>query len=70
MVPRPDYPSRALMWRNMITKCGGRITDAMDLSSLAKISDGFTAGHINAVATEILSEYRIQQVRGKELLVS
>ena len=62
MVPRPDYASRVILWRSMILKNRGCLTEALDLSSLAKITDGYTAGHISTIATSILSEYRVQQV--------
>lgn len=62
MVPRPDYTSRVTLWRNMILQGKGRLTEALDISSLAKISDGYTAGQICTVAVKVLSEYRVQQV--------
>lgn len=43
-------------------RSGGHVTEAFDLSSLAKISDGYTAGHIKTAADQILSERRITQV--------
>jgi SpoVK/Ycf46/Vps4 family AAA+-type ATPase len=62
LVPRPSYPSRFVIWRRLITKNSGRLTELLDLSSLAKISDGYTAGHINTVCKEVLTERRIAQV--------
>jgi len=46
----------------MISKNGGHYTDALDLSSLAKVTDGYTPGHIHTVVTQVLTERRIQQV--------
>ncbi len=46
----------------MIVKQGGHLTDSLDLSSLAKITDGYTPGHITTVAVQVLTERRIQQV--------
>ena len=46
----------------MISKNGGHYNDALDLSSLAKVTDGYTPGHINTVVTQVLTERRIQQV--------
>ena len=53
------------MWRAMIEWVGGAgsISGALDLSSLAKISDGYSAGHIDKAVTSVLSERRVQQVR-------
>ncbi len=62
LVPRPDYASRVILWRSMILKNEGQITDAFDLSSLAKITDGYTPGQMHTVATTVLNERRIQQV--------
>ncbi len=62
LVPRPDYASRVILWRHLLIRNAGRITDTFDLSSLSKVTDGFTAGHINAAITTVLNERRIQQV--------
>ena len=55
----------AVMWRTMIQSQGGlkSISGSLDLSSLAKISDGYSAGHIEKSVTTILTDRRIQQVR-------
>lgn len=52
----------------MIKKHGGRLTEAFDLSSLSKITDGYTSGHMVQAVQQILSERRIQQVRTESLL--
>ena len=46
----------------MITNNGGQITDALDLSSLTKVADGYTPGDIHTAVTVVLTEKRIQQV--------
>ena len=46
----------------MLTNNGGLITDSLDLSSLAKVTDGFTQGDIHIAVTTVLTEKRIQQV--------
>ena len=38
------------------------ISGSLDLSSLAKISDGYSAGHIEKSVTTVLTDRRIQQV--------
>lgn len=50
------------LWRELILKQKGVITDNLDVSSLAKISDGYTPGHIIEVINQVLSERRKQQV--------
>ena len=62
-----DYMSgcsftHVVIWKVTITKSGGHLTDALDISSLAKVTDGYTPGHINTVVTQVLTERRIQQV--------
>lgn len=54
-----------MIWRTIIQNHGGRsaLSDSLDLSSLAKISDGYSAGHIEKSVSTILSERRVQQVR-------
>uniref|UniRef100_A0A667W7X3 Zgc:153738 n=1 Tax=Myripristis murdjan TaxID=586833 RepID=A0A667W7X3_9TELE len=61
LIPRPDYGSRYIMWEQLIRKNGGEVTKALDLSSLAKISDGYTPGHLVQVIRSILTERRILQ---------
>ena len=58
----PPPPLSEVLWRSLIIKQGGQLTDSMDISSLAKISDGYTAGHIVTTITQVLTERRIQQV--------
>ncbi len=53
------------LWRELIVKQKGVITDNLDVSSLAKISDGYTPGHIIEVINQVLSERRRQQVEMK-----
>ncbi|MCJ8734625.1 hypothetical protein PDJAM_G00237410 [Pangasius djambal] len=67
LIPRPDYASRFVMWKELIRRNGGVATSALDLSSLAKISDGYTQGHMVRVVKEILTERRIRQLAKRPL---
>ncbi|ELR51477.1 IQ and AAA domain-containing protein 1, partial [Bos mutus] len=75
LVPRPDYASRygkypltpSLLWKEIIQRHGGVITDTLSVSCLAKITDGFTQGHIVQVVKEVLTERRIRQQSHKPL---
>lgn len=51
----------------MIQKHGGEITEALDLSSLAKISDGYTPGHMVRVIQSVVTKHRISQQTNKPL---
>ncbi|KAK7145820.1 hypothetical protein R3I93_013526 [Phoxinus phoxinus] len=70
LIPRPDYASRYVMWKELIKKNGGELTNVLDLSSLAKISDGYTQGHMVQVVRGILTERRIQQLPKRPLTAS
>lgn len=55
------------MWKTLIEKQGGELTKALDLSSLAKISDGYTAGHMVQVIQTVITKRRILQQARKPL---
>lgn len=59
-----------VMWKELIKKTGGEVTSDLDLSSLAKISDGYTQGHMVQVVHSILTERRIQQFPKRPLTAS
>ena len=45
VLPMPDYAHRYSLWRSLIVEAGGLIlkwSDRFDLSSLTKVSDGYT----------------------------
>lgn len=56
-----------MIWRKLITQHGGQITNALDVSSLAKITDGYTPGHMVTACQNVLSERRIGQLNKKPL---
>ena len=51
-----------MLWKKLISRFGGRLTNALDVSSLSKITDGYTQGHLVQAIEQILTERRIQQV--------
>nr|XP_057930400.1 dynein regulatory complex protein 11 isoform X1 [Doryrhamphus excisus]XP_057930401.1 dynein regulatory complex protein 11 isoform X1 [Doryrhamphus excisus] len=59
LIPRPDYGSRYVLWKQLIQKHGGKITTALDLSSLAKISDGYTPGHMIQAIQTVITKRRL-----------
>lgn len=67
MIPRPDYASRYLLWKSFITKNLGIISNSLDISSLAKVSDGYTPGQILSAVKEVLTERRASQQTTKPL---
>ena len=60
----------AVLWKTLITRYGGRVTEALDVSSLAKITDGYTPGHMAQAIQQILTERRLQQVGGIQTLLT
>ncbi|XP_047442211.1 dynein regulatory complex protein 11 isoform X2 [Mugil cephalus] len=67
LIPRPDYGSRYILWKHLIKKQGGEITKALDLSSLAKISDGYTPGHMVQVIQTVVTKRRVLQQANRPL---
>ena len=57
----------AVIWRTMITRHGGQLTTGLDISSLAKVSDGYTAGMIDNVCSSVLIERRVNQLAKRPL---
>lgn len=74
MVPRPDYGTRLALWGRILQDHGARLTDDFDLSSLAKVSDGYTPSDIVFSVKTVLGPMRKKQqaikVRGGGSLVS
>jgi len=69
-ISRPDYGTRIQLWRHFITEEGGVITDVLDLSSLAKISDGYTAGAIQACVRKVLVSRRVAMLHIRKLVAA
>ncbi|XP_032857199.1 dynein regulatory complex protein 11 [Tyto alba] len=67
LIPRPDYASRFVLWKHIILQNGGEITNLLNISCLAKVSDGFTQGHIVLAVQAVLTELRLLQMRRKPL---
>ncbi|MBZ3886215.1 IQ and AAA domain-containing protein 1 [Sciurus carolinensis] len=69
LVPRPDYASRygKVLWKQIIQRNGGVLTKALNISCLAKVTDGFTQGHIVKVVKGVLTDRRIRQQYHKPL---
>ncbi|XP_027961111.1 dynein regulatory complex protein 11 isoform X2 [Eumetopias jubatus] len=67
LVPRPDYASRFVLWKQIIQRNGGIITNALNISCLAKVTDGFTQGHIVEMVQGVLTDRRIRQQTYKPL---
>ncbi len=51
-----------MLWKTLILKYGGVITSALDLTSLAKLSDSYAPGHIHDTIVEVLTERRLAKM--------
>ncbi|KAK3595612.1 hypothetical protein CHS0354_009573 [Potamilus streckersoni] len=70
LIPRPDYASRHLLWRKLITKHNGVISNMLEISSLAKVTDGYTPGHVVTAVQQVLTDRRIRQLAKRALLAA
>ncbi|XP_036425688.1 dynein regulatory complex protein 11 [Colossoma macropomum] len=61
LIPRPDYASRLILWKELLAVQGAQLGPTLDLSSLAKVTDGYTQGHILQAVRSVLSTRRLTQ---------
>jgi len=59
-----------VLWKHTILQNGGIITNLLNISCLAKLSDGFTQGHIIKAVQDVLSELRLLRMTRKPLRTS
>ncbi|XP_076159046.1 dynein regulatory complex protein 11 isoform X2 [Alosa pseudoharengus] len=67
LIPRPAYASRLVLWRDLLQTRGAQLTPAFDLSSLAKVTDGYTQGHILRAVRSVLTTRRLSQMGRRPL---
>ena len=48
-----------VIWKTLIVKNGAVLTEKLDVSSLSKVSDGYTMGMIDRACKEVLTERRL-----------
>ncbi|XP_048366495.1 IQ and AAA domain-containing protein 1-like [Sphaerodactylus townsendi] len=70
LIPRPDYASRYITWQRLIQKRGGVLAGSLDLSALAKVSDGYSQGSMALAVQAVLSERRLLQLPKRPLAAS
>lgn len=62
-VPKPNYASRLLLWKDFISK---KVTHeqaaSIDFTALTRLSDGLTSGTIKLICDRILTERRLKNV--------
>ncbi|BFY97133.1 hypothetical protein BsWGS_00172 [Bradybaena similaris] len=62
IVPYPDYASRYQMWKHFITEKSGVDTKGLDLTSLTKVTTGFTVDAIKTACEKVLTLERIARI--------
>ncbi|NXD69296.1 DRC11 protein, partial [Eolophus roseicapillus] len=69
VIPRPDYASRfgKYLWKHIILQNGGAITNLLNISCLANVSDGFTPGQLIQAVQTVLTKLRLLQMSRKPL---
>ncbi|XP_049628555.1 IQ and AAA domain-containing protein 1-like [Suncus etruscus] len=68
-LPRPDYASRYVLWKQTVeTKV--LVSTDLDFSSLAKVSDGYTSGAIIQTIQSVLTERRLLHMAKQPLVAS
>ncbi|TKC45376.1 hypothetical protein EI555_005638, partial [Monodon monoceros] len=70
LLPRPDYASRCVLWKHMIEAQGVQVTQSLDISALAKVSDGYTPGCILQAIQAVLMERWLLQLSKRPLVAS
>ncbi|XP_037371775.1 IQ and AAA domain-containing protein 1-like [Talpa occidentalis] len=69
-MPRPDYASRYVLWKQMLEARKVQVTKSLDISALAKVSDGYTPGHIHEAVQAVLTDRRLLLLNKQPLAAS
>ena len=62
--------SFSVLWRSLIIQSNGILTSAVDITSLAKVTDGYTQKHLVTACTQVLTERRVSQLAKRPLVAS
>jgi IQ and AAA domain-containing protein len=68
--PFPDYTTRRLMWRNFIEQQNGKLKSDFPLSTLAHISNGYSAGSILKTCKKVLTDMRVKNQEQRPLTLA
>ncbi|XP_058038772.1 IQ and AAA domain-containing protein 1-like [Ahaetulla prasina] len=70
LIPQPDYAARYVTWQWLIQRHGGEVSSSLDLSALAKVSDGYSQASLEQAVKLVLTERRLMQLPKKPLLAA
>lgn len=66
----PEYGSRVVLWQKFMKAHGVTIDPAkLNISTLARVSEGYSAGSIKQTVDRVLTARRVQQLKNRELKV-
>ena len=65
--PYPDYTTRRLMWKNFIESRKGEIRPDFPLSTLAHITEGYSAGSIKRTVDKVMTDFRVKNIQNRPL---
>ena len=68
--PFPDYTTRRLMWKVFIENAGGKIKPDFQLSTLAHISEGYSAGSIKKTCENVMTKFRKDRIDQRPLTLA
>lgn len=67
LCPKPDYPSRYMIWSEFIGKTAPENVKEVNISLLSRLSAGMTTGQMKACAERVMTERRMKLVRTRPL---
>ncbi|KAJ3321919.1 Dynein regulatory complex protein 11 [Boothiomyces sp. JEL0866] len=65
--PKPDYGGRVMMWTEFISRLVPHGHESVNISLLARMSDGFSTGSIEICVLRVLTPRRIRTLRTRPL---
>ncbi|KAJ3270956.1 Dynein regulatory complex protein 11 [Terramyces sp. JEL0728] len=65
--PKPDYGGRVIMWTEFITRLVPRGNESVNISLLARMSEGFSTGSIEICVLRVLTPRRVKTLRTRPL---
>lgn len=64
------FPTHTVTWQRLIQKHGGIVTTSLDVSALAKVSEGYSQGNMAHSVQAVLTERRLLQLPKKPLVAN
>ena len=65
--PFPDYTTRRMMWKSFIESHKGELRPDFPLSTLAHITEGYSAGSIKRTVDKVLTDFRVKNLQNRPL---